>query len=207
MYKRFFQEWTDPFYEKEYLSCDREMRKMFQLYRHDQISSDKQSESCIICPYSEIEMGEVDESDRQKDSEDIFYDNIRVPLDIYDLSVGFLLFGYLSFQAVWLHLAEYMSERFREIDDKSGDVSYELFRILEKQSIDVLFGLCVEEIDIGHECSDSQNDEDKNDAVRKGIPRHSHDQEHGPQDDGFLDPPIRLLEAVRLVSQVDIVER
>jgi len=60
---------------------------VFQLYRHDQISSDDQSESCIICPYSEIEMGEVDESDRQKDSEDIFYDDACIAFDVDDLSV------------------------------------------------------------------------------------------------------------------------
>jgi len=99
-----------------------------------------------------------------------------------------------------------MGERFREIDDESGDISYELFRILEKQSIDMLFGLRVEKIDIGHECSNSQDDEDKNDAVCQGISRHSHNQKHGPQKDGFLDPPIRFLEAVRLVPQIDVVE-
>lgn len=103
---------------------------MLQLKRHDQISSDDQSKPCIICPNREIRFGEIEDSDRQEYSDDIFDDDAS--LDIYDAVISVFLFHHFLLQGIRMEPFEDVRKRFCEIDDESGCISPDLFRILEE---------------------------------------------------------------------------
>ena len=87
------------------LSRDRQMRQMLKLYRHDDISCNKQSKSGVIGSYRNIRLDKINQSNYQEYSEDILYQDDFIFFEIDDATIYFLLL--LDF-----HVDRYMRCRF-----------------------------------------------------------------------------------------------
>ena len=123
------------------------------------------------------------------------------------MSICFFFLAYFCFYRIWLYSDDSMYDGFCEIDERSGNISYKLFWIFYKKSIKFLFDLHIHEIDIGHECSDSEYNEYKNTTAEKNISHNADEKKKSPKQKRFFYPPIRLVETMCAIPQIDIVDR
>lgn len=124
---------------------------MLELDRHDQVPCGDDAQCCVICPYSEIRLEEVDASDDEAYSQEIFDDDADVALGVYDAAVCLFFFCDLIIQRIRRHPSEDMHEGFPQISEEAGDVSSQLFGILDEELVEDMLGMGIEYIDIGHQ--------------------------------------------------------